>query len=315
MSKQILIDEALQILADIGLPPAQRNERSALTLLALIDLKPNGKWSGIKSPLMGVTPIMDWIAEHYSKQYAPNTRETIRRQTLHQFVAAGVALYNPDNPLRPVNSPHAVYQISPGCLALLKTHGTALWDEKLAAYLEQWQTLADRYAREREMNMIPVKLPNGASLKLSPGDHSDLIRLIIEEFAPRFAPGSDLIYAGDTGEKMGFFNEALLRSLGVIVDNHGKMPDVVLFLKERNWLLLVESVTSHGPVDSKRHEELMRLFAKSSAGLVYVTAFPSRATMGRFLSDIAWETEVWNADAPTHLIHFNGDRFLGPHEV
>lgn len=313
MSKQVLIDGALQILADIGLPHAQRNERSALTLLALIDLQPNGKWSGAKAPLIGVTPIMDWIAKHYGKQYAPNTRETIRRQTLHQFVDAGVALYNPDDPVRPVNSPRAVYQISPGCLALLKTHGTALWDEKLLAYLEQWQTLADRYAREREMNMIPVKLPDGKSLKLSPGEHSDLIRMIVEEFAPRFAPGSDLIYAGDTGDKMGFFNETLLKSLGVAVDNHGKMPDVVLYLRDRNWLFLVESVTSHGPVDSKRHEELMRLFAKSSAGLVYVTAFPSRATMGRFLSDIAWETEVWNADAPTHLIHFNGDRFLGPH--
>ena len=302
MSKQVLIDEALQILADIGLPQAQRNERSALTLLALIDLQPGGGWSKAQAPLMGVTPIMDWIAEHYGKQYAPNTRETIRRQTLHQFVDAGVALYNPDKPLRPVNSPQAVYQISPGCLALLKTHGTARWDEKLLAYLEQWQTLADRYAREREMNMIPVKLPDGSSLKLSPGEHSDLIRGIIEEFAPRFAPGSDLIYAGDTGDKMGFFNEVLLKSLGVTVDNHGKMPDVVLYFRDRNWLLLIEAVTSHGPVDGKRHEELMRLFAKSSAGLVYVTAFPSRATMGRFLSDIAWETEVWNADAPTHLI-------------
>lgn len=313
MSKQVFIDNALQILADLGLPPAQRNERSALTLLALVDLQPNGDWSSLKAPLMGVTPIMDWIARHYGKKYAPNTRETIRRQTLHQFVDANIALYNPDEPLRSVNSPKAVYQISPACLALLKSHGKASWDEKLLAYLEQWQTLADRYAREREMNMIPVKLQDGKLLKLSPGEHSELIKLIIEEFAPRYAPGSNLVYAGDTGEKMGLFDEGLLKSLGVVVDQHGKMPDVVLYWKERNWLLLIESVTSHGPVDSKRHEELMKLFAKSTAGLVYVTAFPSRATMSKYLSDIAWETEVWNADAPTHLIHFNGDKFLGPH--
>jgi hypothetical protein len=313
MSKQVFIDEALQILADLGLPPAQRNERSALTLLALIDLQPDGKWTALKSPLMGITPIMDWIAKHYGKQYAPNTREIIRRQTMHQFVDAGIALYNPDDPLRSVNSPKAVYQIAPPCLALLKTHGTGSWDEKLLAYMEQWQTLADRYAREREMSMIPVKMPEGKSLKLSPGEHSELIRAIIEEFAPRFAPGSDLVYAGDTGDKMGFIDEALLKYLGITVDSHGKMPDVVLFWKERNWLMLIESVTSHGPVDGKRHEELMKLFAKSTAGLVYVTAFPSRATMAKYLSDIAWETEVWNADAPTHLIHFNGDKFLGPH--
>lgn len=313
MSKQVFIDEALQILADLGLPPAQRNERSALTLLSLVDLQPDGKWTSLKSPLMGITPIMEWIEQHYGKHYAPNTRETIRRQTMHQFVDAGVALYNPDEPTRPVNSPKAAYQISPACLALLQVHGTALWDEKLLAYLEQWQTLADRYAREREMNMIPVKMPEGKKLKLSPGEHSQLIKSIIEEFGKRFAPGSDLVYAGDTGDKMGFFDEELLKSLGVVVDQHGKMPDVVLYWKDRNWLMLIESVTSHGPVDGKRHEELMKLFAKSNAGLVYVTAFPSRATMAKYLSDIAWETEVWNADAPTHLIHFNGDKFLGPH--
>jgi BsuBI/PstI restriction endonuclease domain len=149
--------------------------------------------------------------------------------------------------------------------------------------------------------------------QLCPGEHSELIRDIIEEFAPRFAPNGVLIYAGDTGDKMGYFDHNSLAMLGVTVDNHGKMPDVVIHYTERNWLLLVESVTSHGPVDAKRHEELVQLFSRSSAGLVYVTAFPTRATMARYLAEIAWETEVWVADAPTHLIHFNGVRFLGPY--
>lgn len=138
---------------------------------------------------------------------------------------------------------------------------------------------------------------------------------IIEDFAPRFVPGGVLIYAGDTGEKWGYFDAPLLAGLGVNVDTHGKMPDVVLHYPERHWLLLVESVTSHGPVDGKRHAELARLFAGSSAGLVYVTAFPSRALMTRYLPEIAWETEVWVADAPSHLIHFNGSRFLGPYSA
>lgn len=126
-------------------------------------------------------------------------------------------------------------------------------------------------------------------------------------------PGGALIYAGDTGEKWGYFDKELLAKLGVEVDDHGKMPDVVLYCPKRGWLLLVESVTSHGPVDGKRHDELAQLFAGSKAGLVYVTAFPSRAVMTRYLGEIAWETEVWVADAPSHLIHFNGARFLGPH--
>lgn len=304
---------ALQVLTDLGLPRAQRNERSALTLLALLDLRPDRAWSEAAAPLMGITPIMDWIRDHYEKTYAPNTRETIRRQTMHQFVEAGLALYNPDEPTRPVNSPRAVYQVSPDALALLRLYGTDKWDAALMSYMGQWKSLAERYARERDMNRIPVRIAEGSSIHLSPGEHSELIRAIIEEFAPRFAPDSVLIYAGDTGEKMGYFDRERLSSLGVSVDSHGKMPDVVLHYVERDWLLLVESVTSHGPVDAKRHEELMRLFSGSTAGLVYVTAFPSRAVLSRYLAEIAWETEVWVADAPTHLIHFNGVRFLGPY--
>lgn len=160
------------------------------------------------------------------------------------------------------------------------------------------------------MNIAP-----GKQITLSPGEHSELIRAIIEEFAPRFAPGSELVYAGDTGDKWGYFDAPLLAKLSVDVGSHGKMPDVVLHYTAKDWLLLVESVTSHGPVDGKRHAELAKLFAPSKAGLVYVTAFPTRAIMSRYLGDIAWETEVWVADAPSHLIHFNGARFLGPYSV
>lgn len=175
------------------------------------------------------------------------------------------------------------------------------------------ETLAARYAQARAQNMIPVQIAPGREIKISPGDHSLLIKAIIEDFAPRFAPRSVLIYAGDAGDKMGYFDEEGLARLGVHVDNHGKMPDVVLYYPDRDWLLLIESVTSHGPVDGKRHGELARLFRKSTVGLVYVTAFPNRVVMGRYLAEIAWETEVWCADAPSHLIHFNGERFLGPY--
>ncbi|MDP1696185.1 MAG: BsuBI/PstI family type II restriction endonuclease [Xanthomonadaceae bacterium] len=168
---------------------------------------------------------------------------------------------------------------------------------------------------EREQSRIPVEIVPGHKITLSPGTHSALIKAIIEDFAPRFAPGSVLLYAGDTGEKWGYFDAARLADLGVNVDTHGKMPDVVLHYTANNWLLLVESVTSHGPVDGKRHAELAHLFADSTAGLVFVTAFPNRAVMGQHLGEIAWETEVWVADAPSHLIHFNGVRFLGPYDA
>lgn len=234
---------------------------------------------------------------------------------MHQFCDAGIAQYNPDQPSRPVNSPKAVYQISPATLTLLRTFGSSSWHETLTSYLAQRETLVARYAKARRLDRITVTIARGKRITLSPGAHSGLIRAVIEEFAPRFAPGSTLIYVGDTGSKWGYFDAPLLAEFGVEVDAHGKMPDVVLHYPEKNWMLLVEAVTTHGPVDGKRHAELARLFRDSSAGIVYVTAFPDRKAMARHLRGIAWETEVWAADAPTHLIHFNGSRFLGPYEA
>ncbi len=307
------IQDALKILAALGLPRAQQNERSALCLLALLNLTPEKTWAKAESPLMGITPMMDFSRNHYGKDYAPNSRETFRRFTMHQFVAAGISLYNPDEPGRPVNSPKAVYQIEPETFTLLQTYGGNLWDTALQHYLSIRGTLAARYAMAREQLLVPVQITVGQEINISPGEHSELIKAIVEDFAPRYVHGGVLVYVGDTGEKWGYFNKELLAELGVSVDSHGKMPDVVLYYPEKNWLLLVESVTSHGPVDGKRHAELASLFVSAMAGLVYVTAFPSRQLMTRYLSEIAWETEVWVADAASHLIHFNGDRFLGPY--
>ncbi len=307
------IEEALAVLKAMGMPRGQHNERSALTLLALLDLKPSGAWSGLDRPLMGITPIMDYTREHYGKEYAPNTRETFRRQTMHQFVEAGIAVYNPDDPQRPVNSPKACYQVGEEAAHVMTTFGTEGWPAALDTWLEQRKTLAEKWARNRAMQMVPVTVAPGREIALTPGAHSELIREIISSFAPRFARGAEVIYVGDTGAKEGYFEEARLVELGVTLDRHGKMPDVVLYFEEKDWLLLVESVTSHGPVDSKRHNELARLFEGARPGLVYVTAFPDRGVMGKYLADISWETEVWCADAPTHLIHFDGERFLGPY--
>lgn len=315
MSRKQKTREALKVLKELGLPRAQLNNRSAFCLLAILDMQPSQPWSKARDPLLGITPIMEWVQKHYGVAWAPNTRETVRRQTMHQFRSAGLALYNPDKPDRAVNSPKTAYQIEPAALALLRQYGSDQWPRLLRDYLAARQTLVERYAREREMQMVPLRLPDGKDVKLSPGEHSEVIKAVIDEFAPRFSPGSRLLYAGDTESKWGYFDEQGLRELGIQIDGHGKMPDVILHDTARNWLLLVEAVTSHGPVDGKRHGELSGLFGASSAGLVYVTAFPSRKMMAKYLGEIAWETEVWCVDAPTHLIHFNGDRFLGPYEV
>jgi len=308
------IRDAIEILKAIGLPRQQQNNRSGLTLLALLNLEPDTAWKQAGSPHMGITPIMDFCRAHYGYEYAPNTRETFRRQTMHQFVYAGIAIPNPDEPDRPINSPKWCYQIEETVLDLVRTWRSDEWADNLKTYLAGVTTLRDRYARRRTMQMIPVTLPDGQAIELTPGDHNILTKAIVEQFAPRYAPGGQVIYIGDTGDKWACFDEKSLQELGVTVDAHGKMPDVVIYHEANNWLLLIEAVTSHGPVDAKRREELTDLFAGAKPSLIYVTAFLTRADMTTYLGDISWETDVWIVDSPTHLIHFDGARFLGPYD-
>jgi adenine-specific DNA-methyltransferase len=307
------LDETLQVLRALGLPRSQQNERSALTLLALLDLKPAAPWAEARAPLRGIRPMMDFFAQQYGKKYEENSRETVRRQTVHQFVDAGLIVVNPDDPKRPTNSAKTVYQMESGALELLRTFGTQEWDKDLRAYLASVETLAKRYARERKLRRIPLRLPSGQKITLSPGGQNVLVEKVISDFAAYFTPGGIPLYVGDTGEKFAYFDRPGLEALGVKIEAHGKMPDVIIHDTERDWLVLVEAVTSHGPINPKRRDELKRLFSGARPGLVYVTAFLDRKTMVQYLNEISWETEVWVADAPTHLIHFNGERFLGPY--
>lgn len=310
---QTKITEAQQILVSLGFPNEQTNERSALTLLALAKLLPSSPWEDSVSHLIGVTPIMDFVRAHYGRSYAPNSRETFRRQTIHQFVQSGIALHNPDDPLRKTNSSKNVYALDNAFVQLLRLFGTERWSEGLLNWLNIQPALKERYAQIREMNKVPVKISQDRMIALSPGDHSVLIRSIIEEFAPRFAPGSSLLYVGDTGEKWAYFDEDLANRFEINPEYHGKMPDVMLYSESKDWFLIVESVTSHGPIDHKRRIELAQKFPGIQQKIVYITAFPTTQLMKKYAHLIAWETEVWVAEHPTHLIHFDGERFLGPY--
>jgi adenine-specific DNA-methyltransferase len=306
------IEEAQGILRDLGLPRPQQNERSALTLLALLDLKPDTPWAEASAPVIGIHAMLQFFDRYYGKTYAENSRETVRRQTIHQFMDAGIVVDNPEGKLA-TNSGKYAYQIDRSTLELLRTYGTEVWDHNLRAWLASIETLKARYAQEREMARIPLELAPGEVITLSPGGQNILVEQIINEFVPRFAPGALPIYVGDTDTKFAYFKEERLRALGVELEAHGKMPDVIIHFTKRDWLVLIEAVTSHGPINPKRHNELKQLFGKSSAGLVFVTTFLSRKAMVEYLGDISWETDVWVAESPSHLIHFNGERFLGPY--
>lgn len=308
-----MVEQALAILGALQVPREQQNQRSALTLLSLLEMKPRASWSDADSPLRGITEMMEYFQKHFGVRYAPNTRETVRRYTIHQFVQLGIVVANPDNPDRPVNSPDNRYQIERAVLELIRTFDTPTWKKNLAAYLATAEAITRLHPRERVMSQIPVILPDGKRIELTSGGQNVLIKDILEEFCPRYTPGATVLYVGDAGAKFKVFEKAHLEQLNVTIDEHGKMPDVVVHYTEKNWLVLIEAVTSHGPVSLKRHNELKKLFKGATPALVFITAFEARKAMVKYLGDIAWETDVWVAESPTHLIHFDGKRFLGPY--
>lgn len=316
------IEDAKLILEALGLPKKQQNDRSALVLLALCNLQEDEKWSKAMAISMSVVGnkehakypgVMRFIAVHYHKQYAENSRETLRRQTLHQFVQAGIVSHNPENPELSTNSKDNHYRLTTEFLRVIKSFGTKKWEREVGKFRKSTGTLNDRYLRKREFQKISLKLKNGKELRFSPGKHNKVQVAVIKEFAPRFAPGSVLLYVGDTANKDLFVDIPKLKKLGIPINEHGKLPDIILFDKKRNWMFLIEAVTSHGPVSPKRMIELEDLLKNSNAGKIFVSAFPDLKEFRKHTSDLAWETEVWIADIPDHIIHFNGDRFLGPH--
>ena len=308
------IEQALEILKAVGIPRGQQNDRTALTLLSLIDIKPGDAWPQASEPLRGITQMMDYIAEHYGVTYAPNTRETIRRYSIHQMWNMGLVDANPDDRKRPINSPRYCYQITPDFLNLIRSFGAYDWNDRLAQFRNSaGDSLTVLEDRRRNMKLLPVTLPDGSKVSLTVGGQNELVKRIVEEFCPRFLHGGKILYLGDAGQKLSDADIRRFRELNIELDRHGKAPDVIVHLEYKNWLVLIEAVASHGPIDQKRHNELKQLFSSGGVDLVFVTAFETRRNLSKYLSEISWETEVWIADSPDHLIHFDGEKFLGPY--
>lgn len=319
MRKEEKLAQAKELLYAFGLPKQQYNDRSAWVFLALANIKPDDEWRSAQSPMLPTVEIMEFIRDYYGKDYKPNSRETIRRYTLHQFEQARIVDRNADDPDRSTNSKDNNYRLTQPVMEVLKQYPEGAWRACIEHYKEQLHNLQELYAKRLDLARIPVRLPDGQEIRLSPGSHNELHAAIVHEFCPRFSPEGMVLYIGDTassrseGGKHMIMDECRLTALGVPPMSHDKLPDVVVYDDKREWLFLIEAVTSHGPVSPKRWVELEKALESCKVGRVYVSAFPSPAEFRRYAADIAWESEVWIADNPDHMIHFNGDRFLGPH--
>lgn len=301
------IEETREFLQKVGMPKAQQADICCYVILAMAGIKPNMSWSEATNEWIRIHDIIQFANTYYGATYAENSRETFRKQALHRFRTAALVEDNG----KATNSPNYRYRLTDETLQMLKAVGTKQEQTELNRFLSYHEKLMDIYASKKKMTMMPVKI-NGLDFSFSAGKHNELQKAIIEEFAPRFAPNSECLYVGDTIEKDLVKNVDKLEKLGFEITLHDKMPDVVLHREDKDWIYFVESVTSVGPMDPKRILEIEEMTKDVKAGKVYVTAFLDFKTYKRFSEDLAWETEVWIAEMPEHMIHLNGDRFMGP---
>ena len=301
------LEEAKLILEALQVPNKQKNEMCCYTLLAMAGLREESSWACARNEWIRIHDVIAFIKDAYQVTYAENSRETIRKAALHYFRDAA---FIEDNG-KATNSPNYRYRLTEEMTELLQSYGTDTWEKKRSDFQEKHLSLMELYASKREMKKIPVKI-NGADFHFSTGKHNQLQKAILEEFAPRFAPGAECLYVGDTTKKDLLKNSKKLQELGFEITLHDKMPDVVLYSKEKGWLYFVEAVTSVGPMSAERILEIQNMTKNVTVGKIYVTAFLDFKTYKKFSEHLAWETEVWLAQMPDHMIHLNGDKFMGP---
>lgn len=312
-----IIDEAIDILVSVGIPVNDKTERSlermAMAFLAVAGV--TTKWIEAQDTrFLKTRDIITFNNTHFEENISSGSYDDIRRKDLKLLVLAGLVLNSADKPNAATNDPTRGYNLEANFTNLVKTYGTEKWNETLQLYLEGKTSLKDQLARKRNIDKVPINLPNGTALELSAGQHNILQKRIIEEFLPRFGKGSQVLYVGDTANKMLHLEKEKLEKINFFELSHDELPDIIAYNAKKNWLYLIEAVHSSGSISETRLLELKRLTEKCTAEIIYVTAFLNRAEFRKWASEIAWETEVWIADNPDHLIHFNGDKFLGPYK-
>lgn len=303
------LDEAKEILNALGVPSKQQNGMCCCVLLAMANLTEDDSWQEASNDWIRIHDVITFANNHYNTTYAENSRETFRKQAIHHFRNAALIEDNG----KATNSPNYRYRLTEELLTALQSYGTENWDSGLASFQSHHDTLIQVYASKRALQKMPVRI-NGEDFTFSSGKHNELQRAVIQEFAPRFAPGSECLYVGDTLKRDLVRDEKKLRNLGFEITLHDKMPDVILYSEEKNWLFFIEAVTSVGPMNPKRIKEIEEMTSGVTSGKIYVTTFLDFKTYKKFSEALAWETEVWIAEMPEHMIHLNGNKFLGPRE-
>jgi len=310
------------MLCILGIPfqglTERRLEKMAMAFMAVCGVHKSGTWNTAKDASSGRTltsrQIIDYINAHFEEDISSGSYDDIRRKDLKLPTVAGIILKSANNPQASTNNPTRAYALNPPYASIVRAYGTDGWESDVEEFLSDRETLSEKLDDNRPMSLIPITLPSGVVLQLSKGKHNQLQKAVIEDFLPRYGAGSKVLYVGDTTKKFLHHDTHELNRLKFFELAHEELPDIITYSEQKNWLYLIEAVHSYGPISKLRHEQLRELTKDCTAEIVYVTAFLDRATFRKYSPEIAWETEVWIAEAPDHIIHFDGKRYLGPYK-
>ncbi|MEI8340548.1 MAG: BsuBI/PstI family type II restriction endonuclease [Verrucomicrobiota bacterium] len=317
-----LFNEALFILSKLGIPldaVSRRGlEKMAMAFLAVCDVKRSADWSKARiregKNAIKSREIITYINSHFEEKISSGSYDDIRRKDLKLPVVAGIIVASANKLDAARNDPQRGYSLSQEFVEIIRSFTRDAWTEEIEEFMAEKPTLSERLKAVRQIEHVPIKLPSGQTLQFSPGEHNQLQKALIEEFLPRYGSGAEVLYVGDSTNKYLVRDVARLKALKFFALEHGELPDIVAYSKKKNWLFLIEAVHTSGPISPVRLLELKRLTSECNADIVYITAFLNRETFRKYAPDIAWETEVWIADSPDHMVHFNGDKFLGPYK-
>jgi len=317
VSVQKMINEALEILEDVGIPLESKTERGmermAVCFLAVASV--TDSWSKASCDNFYKTrDIISYVNAHFEENISSGSYDDIRRKDLKLLVLADLVVNSGEKQLSATNDPTRGYSLNVDFRNLIIHYGTKKWKEKLETFIKNRPSLKDILNRKRAIEYVPVKIPQGIELHFSSGEHNILQKKIIEEFLPRFGVGCSVLYVGDTANKLLYIDEENLKRINFFKLSHDELPDIIAYNTVHNWLYLIEAVYSSGPMSEIRVHELKKLLKDCKADLIFITAFLKRDDFRKWSTEIAWETEVWIADNPDHLIHFNGSKYLGPYK-
>lgn len=313
-----LIYNILDILKEVGVPMDQtdlRRQRMAQACMAIGGIKKSFKdVRSVKDGLfLRTREIIKFENDFYRENIASGSYDDIRRKDLKLLTYANIAVSSSDISSQATNDGKRGYCLSDEFAELLLAYRTPEWENTLLEYKKKVKALEEELERKRESERVPVTLPSGKELILSYGEHNQLQKKIIENFLPIFGKGCEVLYIGDTQEKLLHIETEKLKELGFFALDHTELPDIIAYNKDTNLLYIVEAFHSTGQWNETRLYKVKQKLTDCKAEQIFVSAFETIKDFKKRSCDIAWETEVWIADIPEHMIHFNGYKFLEIH--